>query len=357
MNHKGIDIFCPHCHGDLKRHSRGYEELVCADCHRQYPVVLGIPDLRIFPDPYINRESDYAKGRKIAARSAKCGFEELIDYYYSITPAVPKAHAQNYKRGLMTGVARDRFLLQSWDAGAREAGSCFHGRLLEIGCGTAPLLVAAAEHFDRMVGVDISFRWLVVAKKRLEEVGLDTPLICACAEALPLRSDTFDTVVIETALENFSDQTRGLSEGRRVLRQGGLFCVSTPNRFTVGPDPHIGLPAAGYLPEGWIAAYSRRRGAVPPKRNLLSAGTLRRSLVDAGFVEPAIRVPAIAREQRAAFGPMGRLAIDAYHLVRRTPILNRFLRWVGPVLHAVTSRPRTNSAETPRTPTRSMALT
>ena len=105
-----------------------------------------------------------------------------------------------YKRGLLSGVYRAEKALSAWEQASNSDGSQFK-RLLEIGCGTGPLLVAAKHRYRQVVGVDIAFRWLVVAKKRLDEAGMgDIPLICACAEALPFREDSFDNVVADSVI-------------------------------------------------------------------------------------------------------------------------------------------------------------
>ncbi|MCA9971972.1 MAG: hypothetical protein KC425_17230, partial [Anaerolineales bacterium] len=119
MNFKGVDICCPHCRGDLALVDGDLAadgRLRCEACSRTYPVLLGIPDLRIFPDPYIDVAPDHAKGRQIAAAAADRGFPELIDYYYGITDVVPPRHAALYKRGLLAAEARAAAALAAWEA-------------------------------------------------------------------------------------------------------------------------------------------------------------------------------------------------------------------------------------------------
>ncbi len=339
MNFQGADLRCPYCHGDLFRKSSDSEHLlVCRACDRSYPVILGIPDLRLFADPYIDIETDQKKGLLLGDLMDEMSFEELVRYYYSITPAVPPAHAEQYKRGLMLGVPRASGDLASWQGLAHGplAGS---GSLLEVGCGTGALLVAARRQFNRIVGVDISFRWLIVAKKRLAEAGVSAPLVCACAEALPFAPEQFDAIALESALETVQDQRKSVRECRRTLRPSGHICISTPNRYSLGPDPHIGLLAGGWMPDRWVAAYARKHSAVPPKRNLLSAKSLKALLDDAGFGDVRITVPEVASEQRRAFDFFTRLLIVGYHASRRLPVTRSLLHLVGPLLHAVAIKP------------------
>ncbi|MBI3470649.1 MAG: methyltransferase domain-containing protein [Candidatus Solibacter usitatus] len=321
MNFRGIEICCPSCRGDLRELVSAFQ---CQACARSYPVDGGIPDLRVFPDPYIKPDADRYKGLALAAKFGEMNFEGLIDYYYSITAAVPAHHARQYKRGLMAGLARAQAAVAGWPAG--EA-------LLDVGCGTAPLLVAAAPKFKTLVGVDISFRWLTVGRKRLLEAGLDVPLICACAEALPFPGPAFDRVAGESVVETLEDQSRAMRECCRVLRPGGRIFLSTPNRFSLGPDPHIGVWMGGWLPESWIAEMARRQGAVPPKRRLLSPRSLGKLLRRAGFHAVRTTLPDIPEAQRAQFGSATRRLIDLYRTLRALPVTSTALRWIGPLLH------------------------
>jgi len=333
MNFKGIEICCPHCRNELERPRE--DELVCLGCHRHYPVLLDIPDLRIFPDPYISIEDDRHKARRVAERFSDLDFEGLLDFYYSITSAVPPHHARQYKRSLLAAVPRARAWLDSWEA---QAAGATPESLLEIGCGTAPLLLAA-EKYRRRIGVDIAFRWLVVAKKRLAEAGLDLPLICACAEALPLPSACFDRVVADSVVEHLTDQRRALSEVRRILRPRGYLFVATPNRFSLGPDPQTGIWAGSLLPQSWTGAIVRQQGGVPPVRHLLSAGELRQLLHASGFEDVQIFLPAIPSAQRAHFSRAMNWLIGLYDLMRRLPISRHLLYLFGPLFHAVAKSP------------------
>jgi SAM-dependent methyltransferase len=226
-----------------------------------------------------------------------------------------------------------------WNASIKESDGIRGSCLLEIGCGTAPLLVAAAKNVKNMVGIDIAFRWLVVGKKRLAEAGLDIPLICACAEALPFPDQMFDRVIAESTIEHVKNQIQVVNESRRVLKPGGYFFLSTPNRFSVGPDPHVGILAGGYFPKQWLGAYVKRQGGIPPKRHLLSYITLSRLLSGGGFSKPLISLPQVSPAQREQFGNLIKIGVDIYHLALRIPIIRHLLYCIGPLFHAVAQRP------------------
>jgi len=349
MNFKGVEICCPCCKGDLRETTRETRQLVCESCGRDFPVILDIPDLRVFPDPYIEIEADHAKGLQLSARFDELDFAALVDFYYSITSAVPKEDARRYTRGLLGGAARARASLDTWEKTAGNGHKLpANRRLLEIGCGTAPLLVAAASRFDQVVGVDIAFRWLVVAKKRLADERVDLPLICACAEALPFPDEAFDRVVADSVLEHVRDQEKALAQCHRVLTPNGRLFVSTPNRFSLGPDPQVGIWGGGILPERWLASYVERQGGIPPKRRLLSARSLSALIRRAGFGAPRVMLPDIANGQRDYFGKGMQMMIDVYQTAKRLPVSRQCLELIGPVLHAVAEKGSDRAQSTDR---------
>jgi 2-polyprenyl-3-methyl-5-hydroxy-6-metoxy-1,4-benzoquinol methylase len=316
MIFKGICICCPTCQGDLAASGEPHATLSC---------------------PYIDIEADRAKALRLADHYEALDFPGLVDYYYSVTPAVPPHHAKQYTRALMSGVSRAASALDAWEA--HDEGGKPAETLLEVGCGTAPLLVAAARRTTaRLVGVDIAFRWLAIAKKRLAEAGLDLPLFCACAEALPFPSGQFDRVVAESVLEHLSDQRQSVREIVRVMRPGGRLFLSTPNRLSIGPDPHLGIWGGGYLPQAVLDAYARRQGAVPPKRQLLSKAALATLLQAAGLQRIELFLSDVSADQRRQFPVWMRLAIDAYHAAKRLPGTRHALEVVGPIFYGVAER-------------------
>ena len=330
MHFREIPICCPRCRGGLQEESS--DDLRCLVCNQHYPIILGIPDLRVSPDPYIGVDADWAKGQKVWSQSDHVDFAGLLHYYYSITDVVPDHHASQYTRGLLAAPARTKAALSTWE---ETAGPGKKGTFLEIGCGTAPLLLAAAQHYDRVAGVDIAFRWLVVAKKRLQEAGLDIPLICACAEALPFPEETFNCVAADSVVEVLRDQALSLRECNRVMQPGGSIYIATPNRFSIGPDPHTGIWMGSFLPERWTADRVRKQGGIPPVRSLFSFKELRAVLEDAQFEVKKLMLPDISPAQRTHFGFAVQMGINGYHFAKRFPLSRQVLEKIGPLIHAV----------------------
>ena len=342
MELKGGDIrfVCPRCKGPLSKEPKAYE---CRSCPRQYPIVLGIPDFRLFPDPYIGIENDYSKGRALFQHSSELSFPQLVARYWEMTPGVPQALVGEYVRSALHKHEQSLRTLRLIDS---TCGPSAREGLLDIGCGTAGFLCAAASDFACAVGVDIAFRWLVVARKRLEERRLDNvTLACACAEDLPFGDDVFDLAVAEDVLDHTRDRDAFLRESARVLkRQKGVFYLSTPNRFSLGPDPHVWVWGVGFLPGRFRDFYVRWRKGVPyGPIHPVSYGRLRGLLRRAPFRETRFLLPELpGLDQRLS--PWLRLQARVYELMRRVPLLRRVLRLIGPSLHAISRAPSTSGA-------------
>jgi SAM-dependent methyltransferase len=126
------------------------------------------------------------------------------------------------------------------------------------------------------VGVDLSEKQLEHARKLMLDAGVDFPIICASAEAVPLPDESFDIVFCDYGAMTFGDPYATVPEAARLLRPGGLlaFCGATPiiemcySEDSDHPGDHLqedyfgmwSLPWEGYvefmLPYGaWIRLF------------------------------------------------------------------------------------------------------
>lgn len=106
----------------------------------------------------------------------------------------------------------------------RREISSFIGKedsVLDIGCGTG-LLLSKLEAKKR-VGVDLSAALLSQLKKK------ELNLIRADAERLPFKERTFDVAYSVNLLEHVPHPAQVVSEGMRVLKNGGKLILITPN--------------------------------------------------------------------------------------------------------------------------------
>jgi SAM-dependent methyltransferase len=113
--------------------------------------------------------------------------------------------------------------LQEHVARYRFARDRVRGRVLDVACGTGygTAMLGA-------VGVDLSLEALRYARRH------PAPYVAADAAVLPFGR-VFDAIVSFETIEHVADAARFVSECARVLKPGGVFLVSTPNRELWSP--------------------------------------------------------------------------------------------------------------------------
>lgn len=336
---ESLGVCCPRCLERLA--AEGATQLRCATCRTSYDVHFGIPDLRTGEDPYLSRDEDLAAARALAARAPSTDFPSLLASYYASNDKVPPAQVAMFTHGTVAAADRAAATLAAWNRQDRRAaadGAARGAVLLDVGCGTAALAIAATQLGLRAVGVDVGLRWLVLARKRALEAGADVPLVCANVEVLPFRNGCAARAGGESILENAADPELALHELARVLRHDGRLWLTTPNKQSLGPDPHLGVIAGGWWPDAVLRRHAARTGKVFPRRTLFTAASLRRSLENCGFRQIAIGLPEISAAQARSRSLVTRTAITTYHIVKRLPVLGRMLRAVAPTYLVTATR-------------------
>jgi ubiquinone/menaquinone biosynthesis C-methylase UbiE/uncharacterized protein YbaR (Trm112 family) len=339
---KSFEFCCPRCQSDLLHENRGQENelFACSSCNKQYPVIAGIPDFRLYPDPYIDLEADRAKGMRLAEKAKDLSFAELVAFYYSITPEVPPDLAQYYLNHHIAGVQRGQGMLARMRRYGVNVPQGNKTAILDAGCGTGGFLAAALTTGSALAGADIAFRWLIVARKRLQELGYANHLlVCACADFLPFRDTSFDLVVAENLLEHTKDATAVMKELGRVRKIKGGFMARTVNRFAAGPEPHVGVWAVGYLPRPLMDGYVRMVKGIPYEHiHLQSHGSLRKVIAQAGQDDLQTRRPALTESDYQHHPPGRKALFKLYDDIADLPLAAPFLAAIGPYIDITSER-------------------
>ena len=102
--------------------------------------------------------------------------------------------------------------------------------VLDVGCGTGSLAIAAKRHVGptgAVYGVDASPKMLARAGKKAVKIGLDVVFRNGAAQALPFADGQFDAVLSTLLLHHLPRTARQqcASEMRRVLKPGGRALV------------------------------------------------------------------------------------------------------------------------------------
>ncbi len=331
-----VALICPFCHSPLVETDEG---LRCDDCGRSYGRSCGIADLRLsYSGSYVSRESDVEIAHALHA-AAGLDLAGLLREHWRLTDA-PEDLATRFVSGDLAAHAKSEDVAAMLAVVASDVLAP-GARVLELGCGTAALAAAVARRGADVVASDIGLRWLVLAAQRFRDEGVSgASLVCCSAESAPFADGSFDLVVASDVIEHVNDIDAFVAGCARLLRPGGLLFLATPNRYSLGLEPHVRLPALGYLPRPLAVRAARAmRDADYSHVRLLSARGLRRLLVQ-HKLQATIVAPEVSAATVSSYRGLERGLVLAYNRVRRLRPVHSGLLAVGPFFH-VFARKRT----------------
>ena len=114
---------------------------------------------------------------------------------------------------------------------AREYCRCKH--VLDIASGEGYGAAYLAQVAQTVVGVDLDQQ--SVEHANLSYARANLRYLEGSATSIPLEASSVDIVVSFETIEHFAEQELFLKEVRRVLKPGGLFICSTPDRDVYSP--------------------------------------------------------------------------------------------------------------------------
>lgn len=110
--------------------------------------------------------------------------------------------------------------------------------VLDVATGTADLAIELSEIKNaKIVGIDISQGMLEVGKQKIEKKNLKEKITLEIGDCEDLRfeDESFDAATVAYGVRNFENLEKGLSEIKRVLKNGGRLVVLE----TSVPENHI----------------------------------------------------------------------------------------------------------------------
>ena len=134
-------------------------------------------------------------------------------------------------------------------------------RVLDVGCARGELVSAWHNFGVEAYGVDVSdyavsHPWDIKIARYLQAVDVD----CEC---LPFDDDSFDLTTVVEVLEHLSQPSFLLGELRRVVKDGGIVCMTSPalpfesslwRTFRIQSNPqHINVHSRGF----WVKFFEK----------------------------------------------------------------------------------------------------
>lgn len=99
------------------------------------------------------------------------------------------------------------------------------GTILDMATGTADLAIMTAGYINtvKITGLDLSAGMLDIGRQKVAAKRLEDRihLVHGDSEEMPFGSNTFDAVTVAFGVRNYENLLKGLTEAKRVLKNGG----------------------------------------------------------------------------------------------------------------------------------------
>ncbi len=211
---------------------------------------------------------------------------------------------------------------------------------LDLGCGPGQLIAAAAKRHRTMMGIDVRLLWLLAAKRLIVHYGGRPILAAALAEHMPLPKGSVKSVVSLDVIEHVANVPAYLKEIDRVTARGGTVAFSTPNRYSLAAEPHVGVWGVGWVPRRWQKQYVMLVKKIPyPYTCLLSVAETVRLMREHTQFSPNVLVPSVAQHEIDRFPPYRKRLARLYNKLGSVSLLRLPLLAVGPFFRVVGRKP------------------
>lgn len=213
-------------------------------------------------------------------------------------------------------------------------------RILDLGSGVGSFVIACRRRGLKAFGVEpdrigqgATLTAIQIARKRIN----DAVFVCGLGEGLPFPDRSMDVIVMDQVMEHVTDQNRVVREAARVVRDGGVIYIASPNylRFY---EPHYKIIWFPLLPKILGRTYLWLRKRSPSMLNQLTYttnGKLRKLLANLGADFSVIdlhREQFLKKRQERTFAARStRLMAALTRLPVAGPFLLQTILWYGSI--------------------------
>jgi len=130
-------------------------------------------------------------------------------------------------------------------------------KLLDVGAAAGFIDNCLADHFIKVIGVDIDEQAIDYAQQSFKKENLEFKI--ADGQDLPFTDNEFDVVLCTHIYEHVPDPKALMAEIYRVLKPGGICYFAAGNRLSL-MEPHYNLPFLSILPRPLAHMYMKLAG-------------------------------------------------------------------------------------------------
>ena len=106
------------------------------------------------------------------------------------------------------------------------------GQYLDVGCGNGSFTERLGRDFSNTIGIDIEPKRLREYQRKIrEKAHRSSAIVQMTADHLGFQDRSFDVVTAIEVIEHIPKLERAMSEIARVVRRGGIFAITCPNRL------------------------------------------------------------------------------------------------------------------------------
>ncbi len=205
--------------------------------------------------------------------------EKFVEYYASESES--KSTTQRFQAVFRT------LLLQS----RKNNDASKPLQVADIGCGTGNQAFLWAEDGHDVHAIDVAEPLVTLGRARAAQRGLEVDFQLGSASELPWPNVSMDVCIALELLEHIEDWQSCLDEFARILKPGGLLCLSTTNRLCP-IQQEFSSPFYSWYPSRVKRRYEQlARTSRPdlvnyatyPAVNWFSFYSLRKALAELGF--------------------------------------------------------------------------
>ena len=236
-----VSLSCPRCNAVLESDD---DQLNCANCDAEFPVIDGIP--RLLEQDFYWGEIEQTDARRLVDEAKALGWKTAV--------------ANRFKESDAAWISILDWQRASWIpllALPKESV------VLDIGSGYGAITHALAAHFDEVHSIEAIPERVEFTNTRLQQQGFDNvSLVQGSALQLPYPPGSFDAIIVNGVLEWIGDwdlegsprdaQLRFLRRLHALLKPNGRLLVGIENRLAyvsvTGAIDHSGLPYTNLLP-------------------------------------------------------------------------------------------------------------